>query len=304
MVAPHSADLRETLRSKLLSSGALALALLALAWCGSTAPDGGAPVPSDPLSIGLAQEVAARQASASRSPRLEAFGNSIYESFDGERAMRTVIFADQFFRVRGNEGYRKTLDHLLAELLAAGFEQSAIRTLELGPERLSWTPVSASLELLAPQPTTLHAFADETGRDRATLLVGSRATPPTELEVVESTSGMPVRGKMVLCKGPPRSHFQRFVSEGGAAGILTNWLDDYHRPLEHPDVAQFGYLPRSLHDRSFGFSISPRALEKVRAAIASGGGRARVRVAIDVKTGRSHASTLEATIPGSCGSDD
>jgi hypothetical protein len=231
-------------------------------------------------------------------PRLEAQGRTLYESFSPDRAMETARFVDQFFRVRGNEGYHSCLGHLRERLTEAGFPGDDVHTLELGPERQSWTPVRARLELLGSEPGVLHAFDDETGRDRATLLVGSHPLPPTELEVVLESSSGSFQGKVVLGRGSPRSLFHRAVVMGGAAGILTLWLDEYHQPEEMPDVAQFGYLPRDT-ERGFGFSISPRADGRLRQAITSGGGSARVRVAIEVKLGASRATTVEAIIPGS-----
>ena len=232
-------------------------------------------------------------------PRLARYGEVLYDGFDGERAMETVRFADRFFRVRGNVGYQRTIAHVEGALLDAGYDRGQVRRLELGPEEPTWTPVSARLELVGEEgPVTLHGFADETGRDRATLLVRSDYTPAAELEVVLATSAEDVRGRVVLGRGHPRQLFDEHVVQGGAAGILTVFLMEVHEESRQPDVAQFGYLPPFDGRPAFGFSISPRSDRLLRAAIEEGWGRATIRVAIDVKVGTSRATTLEATIPG------
>lgn len=232
-------------------------------------------------------------------PRLEAFGRGIDEAFDEARAMETVRLLDRRFRVRGNLGYEEALDHVRQGLAEAGFGEAEVRVLELGPERESWTPVSARLELLGPEgPETLHAFSDESEPDRGTLLVGSTFTAETELEVVEAGSGEDVRGRLVLGRGRPGPLAREAVVAGGAAGVLTLYLDEVHDPERYPDAAQFGYLGDLGGRPAIGFSLSPRAAGRLGEALAAGGGRARVRVAVDVKVGRSRATTVELRIPG------
>ncbi|MCC7541549.1 MAG: M28 family peptidase [Deltaproteobacteria bacterium] len=221
-------------------------------------------------------------------------------AFDEDRAMRTVAFADQFFRVRGNRGYRKTLEHVETELRASGFPETEVRTLALGPVRDAWTPVRASLALVGAQGTPdepLHAFADERGADRATLLVGSATTPTTELEVVLAENARPpLAGKVVLGRGDPAALHRTYVRGGGAAGILTLNLVAYHRPETHRDAAQFGYLRSDGAAAGFGFSISPRTDERLRAALARG--PTRVRVSVEVTVGPSAATGVECTLRG------
>lgn len=239
-------------------------------------------------------------------PRLTDYGRVIAETFDADRAMDTARYVDGFFRVRGNVGYQKCLDRVKRSLSDGGFnsEGARVTTYELGPDRPTWTPVKARLEVLGlpADEGLLHAFDDESGADRATLLVGSVGRPSTVYDLVldDEDSDESVRGKVVLGRGHPRALFERAVIEGGAAGILTVYLEGYHNASEQPDVAQFGYLPSSGDHDAFGFSISPRADETLRAAIRSvGGGRYPIRVMIEVKHGSSPATTIEAVIEGS-----
>ncbi|MDQ3032867.1 MAG: M28 family peptidase [Myxococcota bacterium] len=243
-------------------------------------------------------------------PRLAAHVRAVRERFDPERARATVAFVDQFFRVRGNEGYQASLARVREELRGrGGFEESAVRTLELGEVRPTWTPRSAELVLVAEDgsETPLVSFATEQERDRAALLVGSSATERTTLEVVRAErvrEGEPAQGRLVLAEGEPRPLYREVVEGGveggGAAGILVRNLEAYHQAERFPESAQFGYLRPNDVDPSrhaIGFSLSDRAWRALRAATEDG--VARVRVRVDVATGSSAATAIEARIDGS-----
>lgn len=225
--------------------------------------------------------------------RLGRYAKQVHARFDPERAHATVAYVDRHFRVRGNEGYAKTLERVRAELNAAGL--SPMRALSFGPVRPTWTPRSARLAL-AGEPEPLIAFSSEADRDRACLLVGSTPVPEREIEVVRAEAlraGESARGRAVLMEGEPRSAIVRRLIGEGAAGVLVRNLELYHS--SDPDVAQFGYLPP--HPGAFfGFSLSRRAWERLRSATQHG--PARVRVSVDVSVGESAAAAIEARIEG------
>lgn len=229
-------------------------------------------------------------------PRLAAYARLVHDRFDAERALETAAYADRYFRVRGNEGYVRTLERVREALLAAGFPHEAVRTLALGPVRPTWTPRSARLELAGE---AVIAFEDESERDRACLLVGSAAVAEREIEIVRAEDvrrGESARGRAVLIEGDPAEAFDAMVRRAGAIAILVRDPARSHRTSEHPDAARFGYLPSHV-GTAFGFSLSSRAWERLRAATQTGPARARVR--IDVTTGRSAAGVIEARIDGS-----
>ncbi len=230
---------------------------------------------------------------APATPALDARVASTFEAFDVERALAVVEYADRHFRVRGNEGYVKTLERVSRELREAGFTE--LTTPALGPTRATWTPRAASLVALGPDGArTLVAFDDEADVDRAALLVGSDPTAEIELEVVTAEAvrgGADARGRVVLADGDPRRLFGELVATTGAAGLLTRNLEPYHDVEAHPDMAQFGYLPE--HEApAFGFSLSRQdhvAMQGVR----------RVRVRVDVAIGPPAAAlAVDARIPG------
>lgn len=271
--------------------------LVALAACGPPPTGAGREPPRAPFA-GV-PELPAGPAPA-RPARLSAHAAALLERFDEERAMVTVRHADAYFRVRGNEGYLKTLEHVRLALLEAGFPAGDVRTLELGPERPTWTPRRASVGLVGPDGTVerLHGFERQSDPERTTLLVGSTGTPTRDLEVFDPRrGGGDAAGRLVLsdsARSLDRDFATRVAGER-AAGVLVRMVEPYHRPEVHRDTIPFGYLP-SLAPPALGFSLSPAAFERVERAAATG--RAIVRVQAEVEVGRGHATTVELTIRG------
>ena len=223
--------------------------------------------------------------SAAPPDRVATHARGVHAAFRAEAALDTVRYVDRFFRVRGNEGYQKTLERVETELRRGGLE--AVRRIQLGPARPTWTPRSARLAL---NGRALIAFEDETGVDRAALLVGSEPFRG-ELEVVHADAvrrGADARGKLILGVGSPRALYAELVEPNGAAGLLVRNLEPYHQPERYPESAQFGYVPGGI-----GFSLSD-ADYRALAAVTD----ARVEVEIEVAVGESRATAVEARIPG------
>ncbi len=271
---PHAQSVRRSTR---------ALLILLLAGCGSQPPhaEGG----HEPLSDAVGP--------APPSPRIAARARLVHARFSTERALGIVAFADRHFRVRGNEGYLKTLERVAGELRGAGF--TSIATPALGPTRATWTPRSATLEVLGPGGSRrIVHFGSEREVDRAALLVRSSSFGPAEVEVVTAEQvrgGADARGRVVLAEGDPRQLYAELIADSGAVGLLTRNLEPYHDVDAHPDLAQFGYLPEHEGD-VFGFSLSRQDF------IAMQGAR-RVRVHVDVSVGSSAAVAVDARIAGS-----
>lgn len=243
-----------------------------------------------------------RPATAEAAPRLRDNAIALHTRFMTERAMETVADLDGHFRVRGNAGYQAALVRVVADLTRAGagaFSPELIATLELGEVRDSWTPRSASLVLLSADGTEvpLVTFASEADPDRASLLVNSDSLPETTFEVVtleQVRAGTPAAGRLVLSTEAPTPTFEEVVRQD-AAGVIVHWLHAYHRVEEHPDAAQFGYLP-DVRGTHVGFSIDAEAHAALTRALEHG--PARVRVTVDVERAPSAATAVEAHIPG------
>jgi len=233
-------------------------------------------------------------------PALDRAVGAVHARFDAERALASAAVVDRFFRVRGNAGYQASLQHVRDGLAAAGVER--VRTLELGPVQPTWTPHAARLSLIGTDgaEVPIVAFADEAGRDRASLLIGSDAIDTVELEVVRADAvhrGQSARGRLVLGEGSPESLFREHVEPRGALGVLVRNLAPIHHASAHPDAAQFGALPPHEGRLALGFSLSGEDHRVLFAATERG--VARVRVSIDVTVGRSAATAVEARIEGS-----
>jgi aminopeptidase YwaD len=235
-------------------------------------------------------------------PRLFNNAAALHLRFRADRALETVADLDGYFRVRGNAGYQHAIARIREDLSRAGagaLPEENVRTLELGEVTESWTPRSAHLVLLNPDgtETPLVTIAAESDPDRACLLVNSDTLPESTFEVVTLEAvraGASPAGRLVLGTEAPTPTLEEVV-RSDAAGVIVHWLSDYHRGAEHPDAAQFGYLP-DLRGTHVGFSIGAADYALLTAAAASG--TARVRVAVDVLRAPSAATAIEATIPG------
>lgn len=227
---------------------------------------------------------------------------ALYTRFSEERALETVEALDHRFRVRGNEGYQAALVQIVGDLTRPGagaLPETAVRTLELGDVMDAWTPRRAHLVLLGADgtETPLVTIDSEDDPDRACLLVNSDSLPSTTFEVVTLEAvrgGAPVAGRLVLGTEAPTPTLEE-IAHRDAAGVIVHWLEGYHRAAEHPDAAQFGYLP-DLRGTHVGFSIDAEAHAALTAALASG--VARVRVDVEVVRSPSAATAVEVTVPG------
>jgi len=259
---------------------AIGLLWIVLAGCGaSSSPSGGDP-PTAPV------------AEAPPTPGLDRRAAAVHARFSPERALAVTAYADRYFRVRGNEGYIKTLERVRDTLREAGF--SALAMPALGPVQPTWTPRSATLTALGDDgEERLVHFASEAEVDRAALLVGSDSFGPAELEVIGADAvarGEDATGRVVLGEGSPGRLFRELVAPSGAVGLLTRNLEPYHQTDAHPDMAQFGYLP-DHEGTAFGFSLSRRDYLAMQ-------GVTRVRVRVDVAVSESAAVAVDARIEG------
>jgi len=170
-----------------------------------------------------------------------------------------TAYADRYFRVRGNEGYIKTLERVRDTLREAGFTTLSMPA--LGPVQPAWTPRSATLTALGDEERRLVHFASEAEVDRAALLVRSDAFGPAELEVIDAEAvaqGADATGRVVLGEGSPGRLFSELVAPTGVAsgaGELEEADARIHGPTdEGPD----GRVDRSLGVLHLAFPSSQR----------------------------------------------
>lgn len=107
------------------------------------------------------------------------FASVLYDGFDPDRAMDTAAFADQFYREPGNDGFEAVLDHVIERLARVGYGQSdryELRIIETPLSRPSWTPRSASIELIGPSGRrVVQGFDEKNDRQRTMLPTNSIA---------------------------------------------------------------------------------------------------------------------------------
>jgi len=225
--------------------------------------------------------------------------------FDAEAAHGVAADMDRYYRVRGNEGYMRSLGILVEYLEDGGFGDDAGDAIELydfGPVRPAWTPRSASLDVISPDVGTLHAFSDESGLERTFLCVNSFPTPPEGLvaPVVRYEPSRPAEtyaGTIVYSADwPSATLFARAVEEGGAWGVISGYLPDYNEPDVYRDTIRFSYVPYNAERRGFGLNVSPSKAKVLERLLNSGA--VYVRVRIEAHFSESRASTLVARIRG------
>jgi len=93
-----------------------------------------------------------------RGSTLEAALEQVAPHFDADEAFKLLEAIDPFYRVRGNQGYMRSLERAFLMAKAAGFNDpsergGALDTVEFvdyGPVEPAWTPVSASLSVISP----------------------------------------------------------------------------------------------------------------------------------------------------------
>jgi len=260
---------------------------IGLLWIFALAGCGGATPPADD---GPATAPPAREAPPT--PSIDGRAAAVHARFSPERALAVTAYADRYFRVRGNEGYVKTLERVRDTLREAGLDPVTMPA--LGPVEPTWTPRSATLTALGVDgEERLVHFASEAEVDRAALLVGSDSFGPAEVEVIRADAvarGEDATGRVVLAEGSPGRRFAELVAPTGAVGLLTMNLEPYHQTDAHPDMAQFGYLP-DHEGTAFGFSLSRRDHAAME-------GITRVRVHVDVAVSESAAVAVDARIEG------
>jgi hypothetical protein len=267
------------------------------------------------LLIGVFLAAAAATAGApSDAPRAipfwpDAVPAAIRAEVDGNAALETVRELSRFHRVHGSPGYAAAAEHMRAKAAAAGLSDVRIERFPAdGKTRYAhflaypgWTPVSATLEEVAPAPGLVESFP---ALPVALADYSQDADVTAELVDVgagteaKDYDGRAVAGKIVLADGPlPRVH-RLACEQRDAAGFLsdfpnqtTAWSGD------DKDLVRWGHLSPYQRANRFAFMLSKRQAEAYRRRLAAGEKivlRARVKAKIVDAT----YDVVSAVIPG------
>ncbi|RLA34202.1 MAG: peptidase M28, partial [Gammaproteobacteria bacterium] len=135
-------------------------------------------------------------------------------AYDGEKALETVAYLDQYVRWPGNRGFDAGIDHVASRIESAGFvaEETAAAgarltyRIEAYPmTQPAWEPMAAAVTITG-QDTPVLEFTS----NRNMLAVGSFSTPEGGItaELIDVGSGTPaeldaaeIQGRIVLAEG-------------------------------------------------------------------------------------------------------
>ncbi len=258
----------------------MVLLALTLAACATAAPAAG------PAFDGAGTFTASPPTSA---PLIDRAFALVRTELSGARALETVAVVERGWRLPGNRAFNQSLDHVVAQLRAAGYvaEEGAPRQARLvyRVERrpmamLAWEPEDASLTIVGADSALLR-FAT----NRNMLAINSVSTPAEGVEaaVVDAGRGTPaeldaleIRGRIVLAEAPVGRLYTEAVIRRGALGVLSYNLPAYLQPERHVTSIQFGGIPQDTIGRGWGVLLSYAARAELRAALARGPVRVRV----------------------------
>ncbi|MEO7520436.1 MAG: M28 family peptidase, partial [Gemmatimonas sp.] len=229
--------------------------------------------------------------SVARSAEQSPIALEVEREISGDRALATVAFVEQFFRLPGNRGFDASIDTVAALLDAAGYvrEDRGTRTerfayrIESRPMREpAWTPDSASLTL-GGRTAPLLRFAT----NKNMIAINSYATPfggvnapmvavGTGVDSVMARSN--VRGKIVFGEGNARTVYTSAMKHGAAGVLFVQTLPAYNQQAKNTDAIGFSSVPRDTVNKGWLIFLSAAAADSVRGALAAGAATATVNI--------------------------
>ena len=171
---------------------------------------------------------------------------ALHGGFDVERAMKSVAFADQYYRAPANDGYEAVLGHIEKRLRDAGFGAREGLELEIFEQDLghpAWTPVSAKFEYVLADGTRklMHQLEKPEDQDR-TMLPQNCASAKIEGEAVTRLDEV-IHGKILLTGAPLSPSLLRRARMRGAAAVISGSLYPFNQDTSgkdrHLDAIQY-----------------------------------------------------------------
>lgn len=258
----------------------------------------------------LAVPASVRAQRAGTPPAVRHYLELARAAFSGANALAQVAFMDQFFRWPGNTGFNASIERVEGVLKSAGYvEESAAKPGEVLTYRVehrpmkqpAWEPVDANVTLVG-EPAPALRFAT----NRNMLAINSYSTPDSGIvarlvDVGKGTAAdydrVPVRDAIVLVDANVGRAFGEAVQKRGALGVLAYNMPAYTQPETHRTSIQFGSIPYDSSHKSWGIALSRDAVDRLRAALAKG--EMRVRVRTQSRMYPSDERTLVAEVHGS-----
>ncbi len=237
--------------------------------------------------------------------------NIIGQAFSGAAAKRHTAIIARHHRIQASPGYRAAAEWVLAALQDAGLDAS----IERYPANLTqrfWT--LASFQEWDCRAATLD-WLQEDGPQRlcdyrasALAIIQRSVSAAGEFEVVDVGAGRPqdyesvdVAGKLALSRANVMHTYRDAVLQRGAAGVLFDHIDATapgRNRTDLPDARQYAsFWWDEPHPRGWGFVLTPRQGDALRAALAAGES-VTMRVNIDARLYDGEMENVVAAIPG------
>jgi aminopeptidase YwaD len=308
MNATHSSRTRRVDAAMLggIALAALSLATL-LAACGS--PRSASDTPPAPKKAAEPPPVTALVSDPSDPTSLNASIGLMSTVFDPAEAMKLLSAIDPYYRVRGNNGYLRSLERVMLLLRSAGYAAAGDDTgtrdtadfFDYGAVEPAWTPLHAKLETLGADAAVLHEFTDESGPDRTFVCVNSFPTRSEGVQapLVHFDASKPAEvyaGAIVFGSQPAEALFERAVQQGGALGVISSYLPEYNEAPTYTDSIRYAKLPYDESRHGFGLNVSHRAADALTKLFENG--FPYVKVTIGARFAESRSRTLVARIAG------
>lgn len=237
------------------------------------------------------------------------------QELSGGQAWRYADRIAQYNRIQASLGYRDAANQIVQLLARDGVEariddfpaQKGVRFLSRQSFQ-EWRCRGAELWLVEADggKRRLSRFQEQ----ELSLVQRSAPTPPggIEAELVEvpdadnpeSYKDLSLRGKFALVRGNAMAVHSLAVEEHGAVGLVFDNLNSYP-PLrtreDMPDAIQYTSFWWSGHERpSFGFCVSPRVGDELRAKLQKGSVKLFAQVDSELVDGK--LENVEYFIPG------
>lgn len=241
-------------------------------------------------------------------PLIKPFYDLVDREFSGEKALETVAYIEQYFRVVGNKGFNNSIYYVEEILKREGFKEESIATsddrltyrIEKRPlEKPTWEPIGGSLKLSSSNTTIL-----EFENNRNMIPINSFSTNgEQEYEVIYVGSGRnldfeeDVKGKVVFAETSVGYLFNEAVVKRGAAGVLAYRLPSYTKPEVNQTSIQFSGIPYNDEKKAWGMLLSYAAKEALKKDLNEGNNQ--IKVHLETSFYESEELTIVAELKGS-----
>ncbi len=234
---------------------------------------------------------------AALAPAYAPITQSVARELSGDRALRTVAFVEQFFRLPGNRGFDASIDTVAALLSAAGYvlqdratpaDRLVYRVESRPMSAPAWTPDDASLTIVGRAKPLLRWATNHN-----MLAINSSSTPVggVTATVVDVGTGadadfarVDVRGKIAFGEGNARALYQRAMDKGAVGVLASQKLPAYNQQSKNVTAIQFTGVARDTVHQGWLIFVSSSARDSLKAALALGAVQAHAEISTRFET--------------------